>query len=105
MPSPESFRKIALRAGLAQRLVRTLAEDKKGTAYDPTSPDTYAGRIVLPELVKVSGELRDAILTQSTQEEIEKIARKGGYVPMKEWGNILVEKNITTKEEVERVTS
>ncbi len=102
--SPYTFAP-ALRAVLAQRLVRTLAEDKKGTAYDPASPDTYAGRIVLPELVKVDGKLRDAILTQSTQEEIEKIARENGYVPMKEWGGVLSEKNITTKEEVERVTS
>lgn len=102
--SPYTFAP-SLRAVLAQRLVRTLAEDKKGTPYDPSSPDTYDGRIVLPELVRVDAALRDAILTQSSQEEIESIARKNGYVPMKEWGRVLVEKNITSKEEVERVTS
>jgi type II secretory ATPase GspE/PulE/Tfp pilus assembly ATPase PilB-like protein len=32
-------------------------------------------------------------------------ARKDGYLTMKEWGNILVEQKITTKEEIERVTA
>jgi len=102
--SPYTFAP-ALRAVLAQRLVRTLADGAKGTSYDPASPETYAGRIVLPELVKVDAELRDVILTQSSQEEIEKVARKGGYVPMKEWGAVIAEKGITSKEEVARVTS
>jgi len=102
--SPYTFAP-SLRAVLAQRLARTLSNPSKRTRYAPTSPETYAGRIVLPARVTVKAELRDAILSQSTQEEIETIARKAGYVPMKEWGNQLVEKQITTKEEVERVTS
>lgn len=102
--SPYTFAP-ALRAVLAQRLVRTLADNVKGTAYDPAAPESYAGRIVLPELITVDAHLRDAILTQSSQEEVERMAREAGYVPMKEWGNVLVEKQITSKEEVERVTS
>lgn len=102
--SPYTFAP-ALRAILAQRLIRTLSDSAKSGQYDPASPDSYSGRMVLPELITVTPQLRDMILTQSSEEQIEQQAKKDGYLTMKEWGAALVEQKITSKEEIERVTS
>jgi len=103
--SPYTFAP-ALRAILAQRLIRTLSDSaKQNPAFDPAAPDTYSGRMVLPELLTVSQKLRDMILTQEREELIAEQAKKDGYLTMKEWGEILVEQKITSKEEIMRVTS
>lgn len=101
--SPYTFAP-ALRAVLAQRLVRTLKPELRGSSYDPSSPDTYEGRMALPELLKVTPQLRDLILTQEREDRLEGQARKDGYVTMKEWGKALAEQGLTTAEEVARVT-
>lgn len=103
--SPYTFAP-ALRAILAQRLIRTLSDSaKQNPGFDPAAPDTYSGRMVLPELLTVSQKLRDMILSQESEELIHEQAKKDGYLTMKEWGEILVEQKITSKEEIMRVTS
>jgi general secretion pathway protein E len=102
--SPYTFAP-ALRAVLAQRLIRTLSDDAKKGSYDPASPAAYSGRMALPELITVSPQLRDMILTQEREELIAEQARKDGYLTMKEWGDALVEQKITSREEIERVTA
>ncbi len=102
--SPYTFAP-AVRAIMAQRLVRTFSDKSKKGAYDPGDPASYSGRMVLPELLKVTPQMRDMILTQERSELIEEQARKDGYLTMKEWGKILVEQGITSREEIERVTS
>ncbi|HVW67133.1 MAG TPA: GspE/PulE family protein [Candidatus Peribacteraceae bacterium] len=103
--SPYTFAP-ALRAILAQRLVRTVSDEAKAKGqYDPADPATYGGRMVLPELLTVSQSMRDLILVQERSEIISEQAKKDGYVSMKEWGDILVQQGITTKEEIARVTS
>ncbi len=103
--SPYTFAP-ALRAILAQRLIRTLSDTAKNSgSYDASSPETYSGQMVLPELITVSAQLRDMILVQEREELVEEQAKKDGYVTMKEWGKVLVEQKITSKEEIERVTS
>jgi type II secretory ATPase GspE/PulE/Tfp pilus assembly ATPase PilB-like protein len=103
--SPYTFAP-ALRGVLAQRLVRTLSEESKAKGtYDPLDASTYSGRVVLPELVTVSPQLRDLILVQEQETIIEEQAKKDGYRTMKECGNDLVAQKVTTIEEVLRVTS
>lgn len=103
--SPYTFAP-ALRAVLAQRLVRTLTDEAKAKGtYDAADPATYGHRIVLPELLTVSSALRDMILVQERAELMEQQARKDGFLTMKEWGAILAEQGMTSKEEIARVTS
>lgn len=103
--SPYTFAP-ALRAILAQRLIRTLSDEAKAaTSYDVSDPKTYSGRMVLPELLEVSGTMRDMILMQESEEKIAEQARKDGFLRMKEWGDVLVEQKITSKEEIARVTA
>ncbi len=103
--SPYTFAP-ALRAILAQRLVRTLTEEARASGNaDPADPASYGGRWVLPELLTVTPALREMILTQESDRRLEEQARADGYLPMREWGEILAEQGYTTREEVERVTA
>ncbi len=101
--SPYTFAP-ALRAVLAQRLVRVLKSDLRGKQCDPLAPETYEGRMCVPELLTVTPALRDLILTQEREDVIEAQARKDGYVTMKEWGKALAAQGMTTIEEATRVT-
>lgn len=102
--SPYTFAP-ALRGILAQRLIRTLSDQAKTGTYDPTDQSIYTGRMVLPELITVTPAMRDLILSQESESKMEAQARTDGYLTMKEWGDILVQQKITTKEEIERVTA
>ncbi len=103
--SPYTFAP-ALRAVLAQRLVRTVSPEAKASGnFDPASPESYSGRIVLPELLTVTPALRDMILTQEQETALEAQAKKDGYVRMREVGEKLIAQGITTQEEVLRVTA
>lgn len=96
----------ALRAILAQRMVRTLVDKyrQEGATYDPSAPETYGGVTALPELFLVNDEMRTMILMQEQQSTIEQKAREQGFISMRDWGSKLIEKRITTMEEVTRVT-
>lgn len=102
--SPYTFAP-ALRAVLAQRLVRIVSDEcrQKGASCDPLLSETYSGRIVLPELLAVNESLRAMILEQEREDRIAQEARKTGFLPMREWGDVLVQSGITTKQEVDRV--
>lgn len=102
--SPYTFAP-ALRAILAQRLIRTVAPGTDARKVDPADPASYTGRKVLPELLIVDEKLRGAIITQEGEETIMKLAKDGGYKTMKEWGSIFVEQGLTTQAEIDRVTT
>jgi type II secretory ATPase GspE/PulE/Tfp pilus assembly ATPase PilB-like protein len=102
--SPYTFAP-ALRAVLAQRLVRTLSDEAKANpGYDPLAPETYSGRCVLPELLVVSPTMRDMVLNQEQESLITEQAVKDGFIPMRDFGEILVDQKVTSMEEVVRVT-
>jgi type II secretory ATPase GspE/PulE/Tfp pilus assembly ATPase PilB-like protein len=104
--SPYTFAP-ALRAILAQRLVRTLSDEcrKPGATCDITDNKTYNGRISLPELIRVSSVIQSMILTSEPSQAILAQAKKEGYRTMREWGEILVMDRKTTQAEVDRVTA
>lgn len=56
----------------------------------------------IPELLTVTPAVTQLILNMSDSAAIEEQARKEGYKSMKEWGNEMIERKITTKMEVER---
>ncbi len=101
--SPYTFAP-ALRAVLAQRLVRTVSEECKGKECDPGANATYGGQMALPELLIVSPTMQQLILNLSDATVIEAQAKKEGLKTMKEWGEEAVKEKKTTREEVARVT-
>lgn len=103
--SPYTFAP-ALRAILAQRLVRTLKPEcaAEGATCDYAEPATYDGRVSLPELLTITPAIRKLILQNETVEVILEQAKKDGFKTMGEWGKELVTARITSPTEVDRVT-
>ncbi|MDP7477296.1 MAG: GspE/PulE family protein [Candidatus Peribacteraceae bacterium] len=101
--SPYTFAP-ALRAVLAQRLVRTVKDDCKGGKCDPSDNATYDGRMALPELLVVTPKIRQTIIDNEPAEIILEEAKKEGYRSMQEWGKILIDNDDTTESEIMRVT-
>ena len=103
--SPYTFAP-ALRAVLAQRLVRTVKEEyqKEGFDVDPTDNTIFSGRKALPELLVVSPEIRQLILDNETADLIFDQAKKEGYKTMRDWGDDYLASHITLESEILRVT-
>ncbi|MDP6561982.1 MAG: ATPase, T2SS/T4P/T4SS family, partial [Candidatus Peribacteraceae bacterium] len=101
--SPYTFAP-ALRAILAQRLVRTLKPECKDGKCDTSNNASYSGRTSLPELLVATPTIRELIIQNETAETILAKAKEEGYRTMGEWGKILVERQITSESEVLRVT-
>lgn len=103
--SPYTFAP-ALRGVLAQRLIRTIKEEYRGkTDLDPANQDIYDGQKALPELLRATPAIRDLILSQVAESDIEKKAREEGFKSMHEWGEEFVKQGITIEEEIHRVTA
>jgi len=69
------------------------------------SPDGYKGRIGIHEVLKVSPKIKELILSSSSADEIEKVAKAEGMMTMLEDGIFLAVSGLTTTEEVLRVVS
>lgn len=95
----------ALRAILAQRLVRTVKAECRvdGATCDPSANDTYDGQMCLPELLNISEPIRQAILNFESAATILELARKEGYKTMREWGTELIKEKRTMQLEIDRV--
>jgi len=103
--SPYTFAP-ALRAVLAQRLVRTLSDEckKEGANCDPLDHNTYAGQIALPELLVITPKIRELILMNETAQTIQKTASQEGYRTMRDWGEMFIKERYTSESEVIRVS-
>ncbi len=97
----------ALRAVLAQRLVRTIdpALQKDGKKHTEDEANFYSGQCSLPELLIATDAIKSLVLSQATGADILAAAHKEGFLTMSEWGKKLVKDNVTTAVEVARVTA
>jgi len=103
-------------AVFAQRLVRKLCSRCK-LAIDESKKECtaagceycghtgYRGRVVIYELFKISDAVRKMILKKSSADKLRAKAKEQGMVTMFECGMNLVERGITSRHEVLRVTS
>ncbi|MBB5352305.1 type II secretory ATPase GspE/PulE/Tfp pilus assembly ATPase PilB-like protein [Haloferula luteola] len=120
----------AVRAFLAQRLVRKLCDHCKvprevtqqdrldlgipleitGQAYDAVGCDRcrdtgFQGRLAIYEVVVIGGVMQDLIAHGAPAAEIKAQALKDGYIPMRGYGWHKVLQGLTTIEEVISVTA
>ncbi len=104
--SPYTFAP-ALRAVLAQRLIRTTNPEFRDALqnHTETEPHFFTGQVALSELLLASENIKNLILSQAPTAEILQAARKEGYRTMAEWGQTYIAEKITTKSEVDRVTA
>lgn len=75
----------------------------KGKGCHECNQTGYLGRIAIFEILKVTSAINQHILRQESAEEIEKTAKKEGFIKMVEDGYLKVLDGITTMEEVLRV--
>ncbi len=97
----------ALRAVLAQRLVRTINPELRATIADHTEaePLYYTGQLALPEFLIGTEAIKNLILSQAPSAEIMATAKKEGFRTMKEYGEQLIKEVVTSRAEVARVTA
>lgn len=114
---------------LAQRLVRTVCPECK-EKYTPTEEELkdlgvdttekikfyrgkgcpecmstgYKGRIGIYELMISDEKVRNAVISKSSTDEIRKLALAAGMITLKEDGIRKIKEDLTTVEEVLRVT-
>ncbi len=87
---------------LAQRLVRRLCPDGPGGC--PACQGTgYRERQVVAELLEATDPLRRAISRRAPRAEVEEAAVAGGMTPLREAGEELVRRGVTSAEELSRV--
>jgi type IV pilus assembly protein PilB len=89
---------------VAQRLVRVFCKDCKGKRCKSCSETGYRGRIAINELMVVNDEIKKLIMGKSSADEIARAALKNGMKSLRDDGLDKVKENITSKEEVLRVT-
>lgn len=120
----------AVRAFLAQRLVRKLCENCRkpldltpelreeigmplhleGQAYEAVGCDYcrntgFTGRLAIYEVVTLTQKMQELVAASATNRELYAQAVKDGYRPMRDYGWAKVMKGVTTIEEVIAVTS
>jgi type II secretory ATPase GspE/PulE/Tfp pilus assembly ATPase PilB-like protein len=97
----------AIRGILAQRLVRKTCTTCKGKGEncEPCLGTGYKGRFSLNELLTFDKGMRDLILENAEQKELEAYAKKKGFRTMRERGEDIVQEGVTRMEEIVRVTS
>ena len=72
----------------------------KGAGCKNCNNTGYRGRIGVYEVLPITDQIRDMIITRKTPEEIEKVARGQGFLSLAEAALLKVQRGITTFEEV-----
>jgi len=100
-------------AVLNQRLLRRLCDkckkqnDKTGEFEAPGCKECFGtgfkGRVLIAEMVELDTHLRKAILAKSDLEELEQILKTAGHQSLAADGERLVERGITTRQELNKV--
>ncbi len=75
----------------------------KGRGCDKCGNMGFHGRTVIAETLEMKDSIRELIMANKSESEIEKAARENGMVPMLEDGLMKVNEGVTTLEEVFRV--
>jgi general secretion pathway protein E len=94
----------AVNAVLAQRLVRVLCPACRGDGCAHCRGTGYKGRKAIGELLIMTDELREMIVTRQPARKLKEAARAGGTVPLRDAATRLLEAGETTLEEINRVT-
>ncbi|RLF61991.1 MAG: hypothetical protein DRN33_06080, partial [Thermoplasmata archaeon] len=96
---------------LPEKLKKKYKKDKKPLyVYQPQGckkcrGEGYTGRVAVVEVLKMTDQLSEIILTSPSENEIAKEARHQGMITMRQDGIIKVLEGVTSMEEVLRVTA
>ncbi|GAU79396.1 GspE/PulE family protein [Fusibacter sp. 3D3] len=76
----------------------------KGNGCNACNHTGYSGRIAIHEVLVVDKEIRKCIAMEASADEIEKVAKQNGLVPLSETCKELVISGVTTIDEMMRMT-
>jgi type IV pilus assembly protein PilB len=91
-------------AVLAQRLVRTYCKECHGKGCEKCFSKGYKGRTGIYELMVINEELRRLTARKASADDITQAAAQFGMKSLRDDGMEKVEKKLTSKEEIMRVT-
>ncbi|MBI3291693.1 MAG: type II/IV secretion system protein [Elusimicrobia bacterium] len=94
----------SLECAVAQRLVRLLCPQCKGTRCSACRQTGYQGRTAIFEFMVLGEEIRRLIVNRVPANQIKALARKQGMRTLREDGMLKVKQGLTTEAEVMRVT-
>ena len=92
-----------LKCSFAQRLVRKICTQCKGTGCNFCSDIGFRGRVGIYEILHVNRDIRLLIANNASEDEIRDVARKFGMKSLYEDALLKVEEGITTFEEMQKV--
>jgi len=92
-------------AVLAQRLVRVRCQQCRGAGCDDCRGSGYRGRTGIHELLVMSDALRAAVQQGADTATLHRIAASEGMRTLREDGERLVARGVTSREEILRVTA
>lgn len=98
-----------LKKGTSARVATALTSEEKeqrkqeGTLCTRCGGTGYQGRIGTYELLKVTKNIREAIKQQKSTQEIEETAVEEGMLTLKSYGAKLIEKQLTTVSELQKI--
>jgi type IV pilus assembly protein PilB len=72
----------------------------KGEGCDRCSGNGYRGRVAIYEVLVMNDELKRAVAAGAKTDALREMAEKGGMINLKEYAMFLMEKGLTTVEEV-----
>jgi general secretion pathway protein E len=89
---------------LAQRLLRKICQPCSGKGCQSCAQTGYQGRTGIFELVTIDETLRGLIHARAAESQLREAAIKNGLTTLREDGERLIERGISTREELVRVT-
>ncbi len=89
---------------LAQRLLRKICQPCAGKGCQSCAQTGYQGRTGIFELVTIDETLRGLIHARAAESQLREAAIKNGLTTLREDGERLIERGISTREELVRVT-
>lgn len=88
---------------IAQRLVRLLCPNCKGSGCSNCTGTGYRGRQSIFEILMVEDKIREMIISRAPANEIKKKARELGMRTLRENGMVLAAQGLTNEQEITRV--
>ena len=98
-----------LKKGVAIRHASVLSKEEKqerkkeGSLCSRCFGVGYKGRVGAYELLKITGPIHHAIKNEVSAQELEKIAEDGGMLTLKNYGAKLIEQQMTTVSELQKI--
>ena len=88
---------------ITQRLIRKLCEHDINMTHCPQCIDGYCGRIALFEVMPITTQIRQSLLSQHDSSQIRQLAEQDGMVSLYQSGLTYVQAGLTTLAEVNAV--